>query len=104
MSRLRLNISMSLDGYVAGPEQSLKEPLGIGGEQLHEWIFPLTAWRAPHGLKAGEVNESSPVVGHTLTNIGATIPVLLGGGERCSRAWAPTSPGSGRSGRWPRRR
>ena len=69
MSRLRLTISMSLDGYVAGPHQSVKEPLGVGGEALHEWVFPLAAWREPHGMKGGEVNESTPVVEHTLTNI-----------------------------------
>ncbi|HYC33726.1 MAG TPA: dihydrofolate reductase family protein, partial [Gemmatimonadales bacterium] len=73
MSRLRFTISMSLDGYVAGPEQSVKEPLGIGGEQLHEWVFPLEAWRKPHGLEGGEVNESTPVLEESLRGIGATI-------------------------------
>jgi dihydrofolate reductase len=71
--RLRLRLSISLDGYVAGPNQSVDEPLGVGGEQLHEWVFPLTAWRAPHGLEGGTVNESSPVVEESLDNIGATI-------------------------------
>jgi dihydrofolate reductase len=73
MARLRFTISMSLDGYVAGPRQSVKEPLGVGGEQLHEWVFPLAAWRAPHGLPGGEVNESTPVVEESLAGIGATI-------------------------------
>jgi hypothetical protein len=45
MSKLRLFISMSLDGFVAGANQSAEEPLGVGGMQLHEWIFPLAAWR-----------------------------------------------------------
>jgi hypothetical protein len=39
VSKLRLRISVSLDGYVAGPNQSLKDPLGEGGERLHEWVF-----------------------------------------------------------------
>lgn len=73
MSKLRFKISMSLDGFVAGPDQSVKNPLGIGGERLHEWIVPLTAWRAEHGLDGGEVNESTPVVEESLVNIGATI-------------------------------
>jgi dihydrofolate reductase len=73
LSKLRLRISMSLDGYIAGPEQSKKDPLGIGGEGLHEWVFPLAAWRAPHGLEGGEVNESSQVMEEELANIGATI-------------------------------
>jgi dihydrofolate reductase len=64
---------MSLDGFIAGPDQSTKDPLGIGGEQLHEWLFPLTAWRAPHGLEGGEVNASSQVLEEELANIGATI-------------------------------
>ena len=73
MSRLRFTISMSLDGFVAGPRQSLKDPLGIGGEQLHEWVVGLAAWREPHGLPGGEVNESTRVIDESLTNIGATI-------------------------------
>lgn len=73
MSRLRFRISMSLDGFVAGPQQSVDQPLGIGGEQLHEWAVPLAAWRAPHGLEGGEVNESAAVVEESVANIGATI-------------------------------
>jgi len=82
MSKLRFTISMSLDGFVAGPDQSLDNPLGIGGEQLHEWALPLAAWRAPHGLEGGEVNESSKVVEASLTNVGATIMGrnMFGGG------------------------
>jgi hypothetical protein len=63
---------MSLDGYVAGPEQSPENPLGVGGMQLHDWAFGLAAWRAPHGLAAGRVDE---------VNV-SLVPVLLGGGER----------------------
>ncbi len=73
MSRLRFGISMSLDGFIAGPDQGLDNPLGIGGERLHEWALPLAAWRAPHGLEGGEVNESTPVFEEALANIGATI-------------------------------
>jgi dihydrofolate reductase len=73
MSKLRFRISMSLDGFVAGPNQSVKNPLGIGGEQLHEWALPLAQWRAMHGLEGGEVNGSSLVVEESLANIGATV-------------------------------
>ena len=73
MSRLRFRISMSLDGYVAGPHQSVENPLGVGGMRLHEWVFPLAAWRAPHGMEGGEVNESTPVIEESLRNVGATI-------------------------------
>jgi dihydrofolate reductase len=73
MSKLRFRISMSLDGFVAGPRQSVDDPLGIGGMRLHEWVFPLAAWRAPHGLEGGDVNESTPVVEESLANVGATV-------------------------------
>jgi dihydrofolate reductase len=73
MARLRFRISMSLDGFVAGPHQSVNDPLGVGGMRLHEWVFPLAAWRAMHGLEGGEVNESSRVVAESLLDIGATI-------------------------------
>jgi dihydrofolate reductase len=73
LSRLRFKISMSLDGFVAGPRQSVDNPLGIGGLRLHEWAFPLTAWRAMQGLQDGEVNESTKVVEESLANIGATV-------------------------------
>ncbi len=73
MSRLRFRISMSLDGYVAGPDQSVKDPLGKGGEQLHQWATALAEWRATHGMPGGETNASSVVVQESLANIGATI-------------------------------
>ena len=64
---------MSLDGFTAGPRQSVENPLGIGGMRLHEWIFPLQIWRAMHGMPGGEVNASSAVVEESLANIGATV-------------------------------
>ena len=73
MSKLKLKMSMSLDGFVAGPEQSVQNPLGIGGMKLHEWVFPLKAWREQMGMTGGEVNESSKVVEESMANIGATI-------------------------------
>src|SRR6185436_6166097 len=73
VSKLRLRISMSLDGFVAGPDQSVKNPLGIGGERLHEWIVPLAAWRRMHGKEGGEADESSRVVEESVAGIGATV-------------------------------
>ena len=82
MSKLRLRISMSLDGFVAGPHQSLENPLGVGGMRLHEWVFPLAAWRSMQGQKGGIDNESSKVVVESLANLGATIMGrnMFGGG------------------------
>jgi dihydrofolate reductase len=73
VSKLKLRISMSLDGFVAGPEQSVQNPLGVGGMKLHEWVFPLKAWREQMGMSGGEVNESSKVIEESIANIGATI-------------------------------
>jgi dihydrofolate reductase len=73
VGKLRFQISMSLDGFVAGPSQSEENPLGVGGEQLHEWALELAAWRKPHGLEGGEVNASTEVIEASLDNIGATV-------------------------------
>ncbi|MGN6378022.1 MAG: dihydrofolate reductase family protein [Gaiellales bacterium] len=73
MSALKFRISMSLDGYVAGPRQSEQDPLGVGGMALHEWVFPLAAFRREHGGDGGEVNASTPVVERRIEGIGATI-------------------------------
>jgi dihydrofolate reductase len=73
MPKLTANISMSLDGYVAGPNPTLDEPLGVGGEGLHEWVFPLEAWRKEHGREGGETNASGQVLEESLTNVGAEI-------------------------------
>ena len=82
MSKLKVTISMSLDGYVAGLDQSVENPLGIGGEQLHDWLVPLEAWRASHGKEGGEVNASTPIAEEILGNVGATIMGrnMFGGG------------------------
>lgn len=73
MAKLRLDISISLDGYVAGPDPSEEHPLGIGGEQLHEWALRLEAWRRPHGLDGGEVNGSTKVMEESQAHLGATV-------------------------------
>jgi dihydrofolate reductase len=73
MSRLRLSITMSLDGYVAGPDQSEENPLGVGGMELHQWFFPLKQFREIHGEEGGEINASSAVAEERRANIGATI-------------------------------
>jgi dihydrofolate reductase len=82
MSNVRVHISVSADGYVAGPNQSLENPLGEGGESLHDWIIPLRAWREPHGKEGGEENVSNVVVEESRANVGAQIMGrgMFGGG------------------------
>jgi dihydrofolate reductase len=73
MSKLRSDISISLDGFVAGPNQSQENPLGEGGERLHEWVVPLAAWREAHGREGGEENASSRVLDEARENVGASV-------------------------------
>jgi dihydrofolate reductase len=73
MSSVTCQISVSLDGYVAGPNQSLENPLGEGGMRLHEWAFATSAWRAQHGREGGEPGPDSDVVETLSQGIGAYV-------------------------------
>jgi dihydrofolate reductase len=73
MSKVRVHIATSLDGYVAGPNQSEENPLGEGGEQLHDWAFELEVFRKPHGMEGGGENASTPVAEEATANVGAEI-------------------------------
>jgi dihydrofolate reductase len=73
MSRIRCQITMSLDGYVAGPGQSLEHPLGEGGMRLHEWAFATDAWQEHHGHAGGERSPDSEVIAETVANVGAYV-------------------------------
>jgi dihydrofolate reductase len=73
MGKVVLDITMSLDGFVAGPNDGPELGLGEGGERLHEWVFRLAAWREPHGLEGGEVNSSSEVLDESLRSAGAVV-------------------------------
>jgi dihydrofolate reductase len=78
-----LNITMSVDGFVAGPNQTLENPLGEGGEQLHEWIVGLESWRRQHGLEGGETNADAEIVRETNDRTGAFVMGrrMFSGGE-----------------------
>ena len=82
MSNVRAHISVSADGYVAGPNQSLDNPLGEGGESLHDWVVVLATWREHHGREGGEVNASTAVMDEATANVGAQIMGrgMFGGG------------------------
>jgi dihydrofolate reductase len=92
MSKLRTHISISADGFVAGPNQSEENPLGEGGEALHDWIVPLAAWRAAHDKEGGEVNASAQIVEESHANIGAGLMGRnmfgpIGGGDWGDGQW-----------------
>jgi dihydrofolate reductase len=73
VAKLICDISISLDGFVAGPNPSLEEPLGAGGELLHEWAFAAQSWRESHGLEGGEKNADSDVIEESLRATGAVV-------------------------------
>ncbi len=73
MPQVRFKISMSLDGYVAGPEQSLDHPLGVGGEALHEWAFPTPSRREAQGEGGAERVLDDEHAASWNRNVGATI-------------------------------
>jgi dihydrofolate reductase len=73
MTKVVVDISMSLDGYVAGPDQTLDEPLGRGGERLHDWVIATRAWRESHGMSGGEESVDAEVVTEHVSAAGATI-------------------------------
>jgi dihydrofolate reductase len=74
VARVSFNITMSLDGYVAGPDDGPDNGLGDGGESLHEWALELASWRNQHGLEGGETNASSEI----MEEMGSASAVIVG--------------------------
>jgi dihydrofolate reductase len=83
MTLVTSHISISLDGFVAGPNQTVEDPLGEGGERLHEWAIPTESWRRQHGLKGGEAGPDSDVSDEVQSGVGAYIMGrrMFGGGD-----------------------
>lgn len=94
MGIFRCSISMSLDGFLAGPEQSVDDPLGIGGMELHQWALETESWREAHGRDGGEANDSSAVIAETTENVGAVVMGrnMFGGGPG---PWNESEPWNG---------
>jgi dihydrofolate reductase len=74
MSKLKFNITMTLDGYVAGPNESVENPLGEGAFHLHDWALPTKTFRSLHGdAGGGETGINDDVLREAFGNLGATI-------------------------------
>jgi len=86
VSRLRFGITISLNGYVAGPRQSVDNPLVEGGGKLHEWAFAVRTFRQMHGMDGGESGADDQVAAESLQNARATIMGrhMFGGGRRAA--------------------
>lgn len=67
------DISMSLDGFIAGPNDSIDRPLGTGGERLHEWVYNLASWRERHGIAGGKIDTDAEVLDESFRNTGAIL-------------------------------
>jgi dihydrofolate reductase len=83
MSKVVAEISTSLDGYVAGPNPTLENPLGEGGDQLHEWAVRLKSWRETHGLPDGESGPDDELLAESVAATGAVVMgrQMFSGGE-----------------------
>jgi dihydrofolate reductase len=73
MTQTILDITISLDGFVAGPSPTLDDPLGQNGMLLHEWVFGLASWRSQHGLEGGAQDDDDALVERGLANLGADV-------------------------------
>lgn len=74
MSKIRVaGFAVSLDGYGAGPDQSLENPLGIGGESLHEWALATRTFKRMHGGEGGSTGVDDDFLARGVENIGAWI-------------------------------
>ncbi|GAB3806144.1 dihydrofolate reductase family protein [Virgibacillus kimchii] len=73
MGKVVFDISVSLDGFIAGLNDSSDNPIGDGGKQLHEWIYKLASWRKQHGLTGGEKNRNDDILQGLAANTGAII-------------------------------
>ena len=74
MAKLRVHaFTISLDGYGAGPDQSRENPLGVGGEELHEWMFPTRTFQQMQGKEGGTTGVDDELTRRGFENIGAWI-------------------------------
>jgi dihydrofolate reductase len=73
MTKVKFDISVSLDGFIAGPNQTLEQPLGEGGEQLHEWGVGLASFRERHGEAGGETGPDDDVMRESFETTGAVV-------------------------------
>ena len=94
MGKVWFQLSVSLDGYSAGPHQSVDDPIGVGGMKLFQWQLALEAWRRLSGQEGGEINASTPVFEEAVANYGAVVMGrnMFGGGPG---PWSQDSPWNG---------
>ncbi len=98
MTTITCHIAVSLDGFAAGPNQSLENPLGEGGERLHHWALATASWREQHGQSGGERNSDAEVIEEVTAGVGAHVMGrrMFGGGtgewDESWRGWWGEDP------------
>ena len=73
MAKLKFDITMSLDGFIAGPNPGPEAPLGEGGERLHQWVYGPRSFRERHGSGSGETNRDDGIAEEALANTGDNV-------------------------------
>ena len=73
MTQVIADITMTLDGFVAGPNDGVDKPLGEGGERIHQWLYDSTTWRDLHGQEGGEERVDSALVAEAFERSGAVV-------------------------------
>jgi dihydrofolate reductase len=84
MGVVKFDVAMSLDGFLAGPNPRFEEPLGDGGERVHEWMFQTASWQEAHGGDAGSASgRDDEIVRESFENTGAYLMgrQMFGGGD-----------------------
>src|SRR3954471_11937249 len=99
MPIVRLQMTMSLDGYVAGPNQTLENPMGERAGELHAWAFATRSFRQQHGMEGGVASIDDDVIAESMRNIGATImgrnmfgPIRGSWGDETWKGWWGDDP------------
>ncbi len=100
MGTVKAEMSMSLDGFIAGPDDDIEQPLGAGGERLHQWLYDLPSFHAQHHVDprtgkpfstARETNQDDEVYAESFRNVGAVVMgnrMFIGG----ERLWGENPP------------
>lgn len=91
MGKVFVDISMSLDGFIAGPNAAPQNPLGDGGQRLHQWMYEVVSWRERQSLTGGQINQDDEVVQESFARTGAYVmgSRMFGEGEL---AWPDPPP------------
>jgi dihydrofolate reductase len=73
MGQVIADITMTLDGFIAGPDDGVDKPLGEGGERIHQWLYDSSSWRERHGQEGGDTRPDNQLVDEAVERTGAIV-------------------------------